>query len=158
MLLKKVNKLVSGFLVMFGIGFLYLARTLEFGSFAKPNTGFMPKLFSVLMITLAILNFIFEMCRPDQSIEMLQQVDWKKAGLYIGACVLYVVLLLTVGYLVATLATLFAMIKFTGIKGFLIPALTTIGVSGFFYFIFYKLLSVPLPQMAPCLSEILPFM
>ncbi|WP_368234637.1 tripartite tricarboxylate transporter TctB family protein [Anaerotruncus rubiinfantis] len=157
MMLGKVHKITAGFLVLFGIVFFYLARPLAFGSFSKPGTGFMPKLFSVLLTVFAVVNLLLELRRPDNEAEMLSQVDWKKALLYVFACAFYVLLLMTVGYLIATLVSLYLMIRFTGIKGRLVPILTTVGVAFFFYFVFYKLLAVPLPQVNPWLADLLPF-
>jgi hypothetical protein len=110
-----------------------------------------------MFIILAALNVLAEFKKPDTTSEELDSVDWKKAALFVFTCVLYVVLLSTVGYLIGTVISLFLMIKFTGFKGNLIPIITSLAVSLFFYFIFYKLLSVPLPLVSETLLNVLPF-
>jgi len=67
------------------------------------------------------------------------------------------VLLSTVGYLIGTVISLFLMIKFAGFKGYVIPLITSLAVSLFFYFVFYKLLSVPLPLVSEALLNVFPF-
>jgi hypothetical protein len=49
------------------------------------------------------------------------------------------------------------MIKFAGFKGYVIPLITALAVSPFFYFVFYKLLSVPLPLVSEALLNVFPF-
>jgi predicted acyltransferase len=157
LLQKKIYKLAACFLLIFGICYLVLVWKIPFGSFSKPNSGFLPKVSGVMFIILAALNVLAEFKKPDTTSEELDSVDWKKAALFVFTCVLYVVLLSTVGYLIGTVISLFLMIKFTGFKGNLIPIITSLAVSLFFYFIFYKLLSVPLPLVSETLLNVLPF-
>jgi hypothetical protein len=145
-ILKKANKILAAFLLLFAIAFLYFSRNLNFGAFSSPKIGFMPKTFGVGMLFFAILNMIKELRKSDEVPNELVPVNWKKAGLYAADCVLYVILMIFFGYLPSTLICLFLMIKFTGIKGYVIPAITTLAVSLFFFGVFNVLLHVPLPR------------
>lgn len=51
------------------------------------------------------------------------------------------------GYIIATPICLLAMIKFTGIKGWFIPILTTVLVTAFFYGVFNVVMGVYLPRI-----------
>ena len=141
-----IRKIIAVMLIIFGLTFLIFAQDLEFGSFVAPRPGFMPKVFSSIMILLSIFNLVNEWRINNSVPEDLRNVIWLRAGLFIISCVLYVVLLKVIGYLPATLIALFIMIKFTGIKGWLGPILATLGVSFGFWIIFTKILSVPLPK------------
>lgn len=146
--LKKTNKIISVCLVLFGIAYLMAARNLKFGFWGTPNTGFMPKVAGTAMVLLAIVNMVIELRREDQIPEELQEVHWPKAFLYIGCCAAYVLMLqVGFGYIIATPICLLAMIKCTGIKGWVVPIVTTVLVTGFFYGIFNMLMGVYLPRI-----------
>lgn len=147
-LLKKTNKIVSVTLVLIGILYLYLGRNLRFGSWASPKTGFMPRVAGVAMVFLSVINAIVELRKEDEIPEELRAVNWLKAFLYIFTCFAYVFMLqLGFGYIIATPICLLAMIKFTGIKGWFIPILTTVLVTAFFYGVFNVVMGVYLPRI-----------
>lgn len=130
--------------LFFGCAYLFLANDLPFGSVSKPLTGFMPKLFGAALVILALINAFIELRKPTEKNGELEQVDRKKAVLFVVTCIGYVVFLKFIGYLFATIIALFCFIKFTGMKGWKAPLIVSISVSVFFYFVFVKLLSVPL--------------
>lgn len=145
--LRKTNKIISVCLVLFGIAYLVAASGLDFGSWSSPNTGFMPKVSGTAMVALAIINMVGEFRKPDEIPEELKQVQWIKAFLYIGCCALYVLMLeLGFGYVVATPLCLLGMIKATGIKGWMVPVVTTVAVTAFFYGVFKVIMGVYLPR------------
>lgn len=147
-LLQKVNKITAVCLLIFGICYLYLGKDLPFGRWSAPNTGFMPRLSGIAMVVLATVNLILELRQPDEVPEELREVNWLKAYLYIGCCAVYVLMLaLGLGYVPSTLICLLAMIKFTGIKGWMVPIVTTVAVTFFFYGVFNRLLGVYLPRI-----------
>lgn len=140
------SKIISVCLLVFSITYLYLGRSLEFGSFAAPKNGFLPKLIGILAVVLTMINVIIEIRKPAEENAEFKKTNPKKALLFITGCLIYLVLLNYIGYLVATLIALFLLIKFTGIKGWVAPLLVSVGVSVSFFLIFSKLLSVPLPS------------
>lgn len=146
-LLKKTDKILSVLILLFGIAYLYAGRNLNFGSFASPKTGFLPRISSIAMIALSIVNIVLEARKPDEVPEEFVQVNWLKAFLYIGTCAVYVLMMeMGLGYLIATPICLLAMIKFTGIKGWTVPILTTAIVTAFFYGVFNVVMGVYLPR------------
>ena len=147
-LLKKTNKIISVTLVLIGIIYLYLGRNLRFGSWASPKTVFMPRVAGVAMVFLSVINAIVELRKEDEIPEELRAVNWLKALLYIFTWFAYVFMLqLGFGYIIATPICLLAMIKFTGIKGWFIPILTTVLVTAFFYGVFNVVMGVYLPRI-----------
>ena len=148
-LLKKHNKIIAVCLVLFGVLYLYAGRSLSFGAWSSPQTGFMPKVSGVGMVILALINLITEMRQEDEVPEDLRQMNWWKAFLYIATCAVYVGMLqIGFGYVIATPICLFAMIKFTGIKSWRVPILTSLIVTLFFYGIFNVIMGVYLPRVS----------
>ncbi len=146
-ILKKTDKIIAVCLVLFGLLYLYLARSLPFGTWNSPKTGFLPKLSGVLMVGFSVINLIFELRKPDEVPDDLKEVDWLKALLYILVCGTYVGMLeLGFGYIVATPICLFLMIKFTGVKGWVKLLLTTVLVTALFYGVFHMIMGVYLPR------------
>ena len=147
-ILQKTNKIIASCLVLFAVWYLFVARNMKFGSWNSPKTGFMPKVAGVGMLFFAFINLIAEWRKPDEIPEELREVDWIKAVLYIGTCIVYVAMQrLGFGYLIATPVCLLAMIKFTGIKGWKVPIITTILVTAFFYGVFHVVMGVYLPRI-----------
>lgn len=146
-ILNRSNKILSVCLILFGVFYLYAGRGLSFGSFSSPRTGFLPRVSAIAMLFLAIVNAIIEIGKPAEIPDEFKEVNWLKAFLYIGCCALYVAMLSWgFGYIVATPICLLAMIKFTGIKGWVIPIITTIAVTAFFYGIFHSVMGVYFPR------------
>jgi len=146
--LKKTNKIISVCLVLFGIAYLVAAKDLKFGAWNAPNTGFMPKVAGTAMVILALVNMVIELRKPEEIPEELREVNWCKAFLYIGCCAVYVLMLqVGLGYIIATPICLLAMIKCTGIKGWIVPVITTVVVTAFFYGVFNVIMGVYLPRI-----------
>jgi putative tricarboxylic transport membrane protein len=153
-----LNKILAGSFLLFGWVYLFLARDLPFGSFDKPNTGYVPKLLGSVLIGLALINLIIELKKPTVKSKGLETVDKKKAVLFVIGCVVYIVLMKVAGYLIATLVALWLLIRFTGIKDQKLTLLVTVSVSIFFYLVFSVFLSVPLPAAPKILSQLIPFL
>lgn len=146
-ILGKTNKIIAVCIVLFGLFYLYEGRKLAFGSFSSPRTGFLPRVSGIAMVGLALVNLIIEFCKPSAIPDELKEVNWVKALLYILCCALYVAMLTWgFGYIISTLICLFAMIKFTGIKGWIIPVITTVAVTFFFYGVFHSIMGVYFPR------------
>lgn len=146
-ILGKTNKIIAACIVLFGLFYLYTGRTLAFGSFVSPRTGFLPRVSGIAMVFLAVINLILELFKKDEVPEELREVNWLKALLYILCCALYVAMLTWgFGYIISTLVCLLATIKFTGIKGWVVPIITTIAVTFFFYGIFHSVMGVYFPR------------
>lgn len=146
-ILGKTNKIIAACIVLFGLFYLYVGRTLTFGSFVSPRTGFLPRVSGIVMVFLAVINLIIELFRKDAVPDELKDVNWLKALLYILTCALYVAMLTWgFGYIISTLVCLFAMIKFTGIRGWIIPIITTLAVTFFFYGVFHSIMGVYFPR------------
>ena len=107
----------------------------------------MPRVSGIVMVFLAVINLIIELFRKDAVPDELKDVNWLKALLYILTCALYVAMLTWgFGYIISTLVCLFAMIKFTGIRGWIIPIITTLAVTFFFYGVFHSIMGVYFPR------------
>ena len=57
--LQRMNKIVAALLLLIGVVALTAAlRDLKFGSFAKPQAGFPPIIFSIALIILSAINLV----------------------------------------------------------------------------------------------------
>lgn len=148
-ILKKMYKITAVFVFLFGLMALYLSlHDLTFGSLGKPKSGFVPTVFSGFLVGFAAVNLVLELRKPDKIPPKMEQVDWKKWGLYIAVSVAYIVMLRWAGFLVSTAVCLFAMIKTTGMKAWVKPAMVSIIFSGIVWIIFTYAMNVRLPSCA----------
>ena len=145
--LEWMNRIVAVFLLLLGIFTLVISiSTLEIGTFAKPKTGFAPTVFSVALIVFALINVIVEFVKPVKVPEKLKDVNWKKWALYLVICTVYVIIIAFLGFLISTLICLFFMLKISGQKGWIKPAIITLIFSFALWGIFYFALGIPLPK------------
>ncbi len=148
-ILSRMNKIVALALLLFGIVVFFTSRhDLKFGSFAKPQGGFAPTIFSVGLIVFSAVNLGIELFKENQIPEKLAEVDWKKWLYYTILCSIYVFLIKKVGFAVDTFICLFAMLKLTGQKGYLKPVLISAVFSILVWALFTYAMNVPLPGAA----------
>jgi len=159
-----VERVSAGVLLAIAAIYLVLAWGLEYGSLASPGVGFVPRTFGVLFLMLTAANLVTALrrkpsvatqppasgARIEEAVEETEELDagtvaWWTVGLYLAVCVAYVVALPLVGYLPATAVALFALLKLARVKGWVIPLIITVAVTGGFYVIFQVLLKVQLP-------------
>lgn len=145
-ILQSMYKIVAALLLLFGIVVLITAlRDLKFGSFAKPQGGFAPVIFSIGLIVFSAINLVIELSKESKVPEDLKNVDWKKWFLYMAICVVYVFLIKKIGFAVDTFICLLAMLKLTGQKGIVKPLIISAVFSVLVWALFTYAMNVALP-------------
>ncbi len=100
-ILSRMNKIVALALLLFGIAAFFTSRhDLKFGSFARPQGGFAPTIFSVGLIIFSVINLVIELFKENKTPEKLAEVDWKKWLYYTLLCGAYVFLIKKIGFAV----------------------------------------------------------
>ena len=146
-ILKRMDKIVAVLLLLVGIFALVTAvKNLKFGTFAKPQGGFAPVIFSAGLITFSAINLVIELRKENRVPDKLKDVDWKKFFLYMGICVAYVFLMKRIGFTVDTFLCLLGMLKLTGQKGIVKPIVISLAFSVIVWALFTYAMKVPLPQ------------
>lgn len=148
-ILSRMNKIVALALLLFGIAAFYTSlHDLKFGSFARPQGGFAPTIFSAGLIIFSAVNLAIEMFKENGTPEKLKDVDWRKWLYYTLLCCAYVFLIKKIGFAVDTFICLFVMLKLTGQKGYVKPALISGIFSVLVWALFTYAMNVPLPGAA----------
>ncbi|MBR1918241.1 MAG: tripartite tricarboxylate transporter TctB family protein [Spirochaetales bacterium] len=146
-ILERMRKIVAILLLVMGIiGLTVALRTLKIGTFAKPQGGFAPMLFSVLLIIFSVINIICEFLKPNSIPGDLGDVNWVKFFLYIAICIVYVALIKLLGFATDTFICLTLMLKLAGLKGKARPVLYSLVFSALIWALFTFAMDVPLPR------------
>ena len=144
--LQRMNKIVAALLLLIGVVALTAAlRDLKFGSFAKPQAGFAPIIFSIGLIIFSAINLVIELFRKNSIPENLKHVDWKKWILYMSICIAYVFFIKKIGFTVDTFLCLLMMLKLTGQRGILKPLIISAVFSVILWALFTYAMNVALP-------------
>ena len=144
--LSRMNKIVAVMLLLFGIGALWTSvHDLKFGTFAKPQGGFAPVIFSAGLILFSAVNVGIELFKENRIPKKLEGVDWKKWVCYTALCGVYVGLVEKIGFALDTFVCLLIMLKLTGQKGIVKPLVIAGIFSVVVWGIFTYAMHVPLP-------------
>lgn len=143
---KKTYKIVAILILLFGIIALAFSLKLPFGSFSNPKSGFVPVLFSSLLIFFAVINCILELRREDKEPSAFNGLNWKKWVLYTTDCFLFLILIKYLGYFIATTVSLFLMIKLSGLKSSTKSIIISVIFTLLSWFIFTYAMNINLPR------------
>jgi putative tricarboxylic transport membrane protein len=139
------DKIFSGILLLFCLVYLYFSTDMSFGIPSSPKSGFLPTVAGTIGSILAAINFL-KVMRTKNSQGTLE-VNFKKAGLFFGALVIYLVAMKYIGYAIATGIAMLLLLKVTETKGWIKPVAISLGTAVVFYVVFERLLGVQLPAM-----------
>jgi putative tricarboxylic transport membrane protein len=138
------DKALSCFFLLFSLVYLFSAKTMTFGTFSSPKSGFMPVIAGTLGVILAVINLIGVFRKaPSEASE--PDLNLKRLFLFGGGLVVYLAVLKFLGYALATFLVMFYLLKILGTKGWKVPLAVSLGVAGGFYLIFVSLLGITLP-------------
>lgn len=146
--MKKITgeKLVNLFLLMLSIFYLSYSLThYKIGTMRMPKEGFMPLLLGVGMVGLSSFLTVQAFLNKGDAQNVKFDIPWPRFFVLIGVCLLYALLLNTLGYLIATFLFLFAVFKIANLEGFKFPLLLSLICSAAFYLLFKVALGVMLP-------------
>lgn len=146
-LLSYTNRIVAVFLLFFGVFVLiYSLLELPFGSFSKPNSEFIPVIFSSGLILFSLISVVLEFCQSPKIPRKFVDLNWKKVSFYYLECIVYVLLIDKVGFLIDTILILFVMLKQCGVKGWVKPLVITLITAFAIWAIFTFAMKIMLPH------------
>ena len=149
--MNRFDRIILGVWIAISILISFMSLNLGVGTFSTPGPGLFPFVSAVFLGGASIIYFAFSYLRragkgsvPIKSEEIL----WKRPGLVVLFLVIYSLLVVPIGYLVATFILLVTLFNASpGAKRewkyTFAGALATVFIS---YFVFCKLLQIPLPR------------
>jgi putative tricarboxylic transport membrane protein len=137
------RRIISLFLLLGSIVYLFEAQQLTFGTIESPKSGFLPLLTGIIALLLS-LTLIVNQLDTRKPIEQ-DQVNWTKFLFVIIGLLFYIMFLNIIGYLSATFIFLFYLFKVADTEGWMIPLMMAGSSSAIFYLIFDRYLAVTLP-------------
>ena len=147
--MKKITgeKLVNLFLLLLSIFYLCYSRAnYKLGTMRMPKEGFMPMLIGVGMVGLSAYLTVQAFLDKCDAQNVKFNISWPRFFVLVAVCLLYALLLNTLGYLVATFLFLFAVFKIAKLEGMKLPLILSLVFSVAFYILFKVLLGVMLPS------------
>lgn len=112
----------------------------------NPGPGFVPFFLGLSLALLSLLSFMV----PDRQVKpeaFWNNLERGKSIFFIFAGLgIYLVLLSIAGFFIDTFLLMIYLMKFSGEKGYKRALVTSALTMVFIYFLFYKLLSIPLPK------------
>lgn len=146
--MKRVNLITSIIFLAMGAAIYWessqFKQTMLKDKFSGP--GFFPKLVAVLMIATALFLIINSLLEKEESKEKIFDSSIKLALIGMAIILVYIASLNSLGFIIATILLNYAFLFLFRVKGKLVlllqPALTSLII----YWIFAKLLFVPLPE------------
>lgn len=137
------ERTLSFLFLLFSILYLVLARELSYGSIQAPKAGFFPTIFGIFAILLSIailINMLF-----IKKTKEADTINWRRIALVILGLVLYVILLSSTNYIIATFVIMFYLLKVSETIGWIFPGIISAGVAVSFYVLFADYLAINLP-------------
>ena len=135
------------FLLLLSIFYLcYSKANYKLGTMRMPKEGFMPLLLGIGMVGLSSYLTVQAFLNKGDAQNVKFGISWKRFFVLVSTCVLYAVLLGTLGYLIATFLFLFAVFKIANLEGMKLPLILSLVFSVAFYILFKVLLGVMLPS------------
>lgn len=154
-ILKNMHRIVAVVLLLAGIATLFMCFGLEiggtkiiksvrFGKFTRPDAGFVPTVFGVMLTIFAALNVIREFFKPGSVPKDLENVNWLKWAAFLAICVIYVAMIKKIGFIVDTCICLFAMIKISD-KRWVKPLIIAVVFTAICFVVFRYAMNIRLP-------------
>ena len=146
--MKKITgeKLVNLFLLLLSIFYLcYSKANYKLGTMRMPKEGFMPLLLGIGMVGLSSYLTVQAFLDKGDAQNVKFNISWKRFFVLVAVCVLYAILLNTLGYLIATFLFLLSVFKIANLEGVKLPLILSLVFSVAFYVVFKIMLGVMLP-------------
>lgn len=144
--MRKINPGVWVGIVMmvFSIVFLFLSMKFPYSSALGPGPGFFPLWLSGILAVVSLL-YIYESIKGENASEeeFPDNAGRKRILIILSNCIIFVVLFPNIGFILSTIVFLFVLLireyKWYSTIGI------SVGTSLFLFWLFNKVLSVPLP-------------
>jgi len=137
------EKIITLFLLLGSIAYLFFAQQLTFGIPMSPKSGFLPILAGFTAVAIALLLVVNQWHTKKALI--LKSVDWTKFIFVIIGLLFYITLFNIIGYFAATFILLFYLFKVADTTGWVVPFMGAASSSTVFFLIFKYYLAVTLP-------------
>ena len=129
--------------ILLGAAVFALSGDLPFGGLSMPGSGFMPSLVASLLVLFGVL-----LCARAAESQPLKEIDWsdaKHAGLVVLITALAIVAYTRLGFIIAMVLMLFALLALIERRNLVKAALYSVAATLIAYALFDKFLKAPLP-------------
>jgi hypothetical protein len=123
---------------------LWESRALPFGTIRDPGAGAVPVLLALVLLLCSLAVVAAGASAP--SVATLAWSEWRHAVAILGACAFMALALERLGYRLTILLTLLALLTVVERKGWIVAAVFALAFSLGTYFLFGRVLRVPVPQ------------
>jgi putative tricarboxylic transport membrane protein len=123
---------------------LWESRALPFGTIRDPGAGAVPVLLALVLLLCSLAVVAAGAAAP--SVAALPWTEWRHAVAILGACAFMALALERLGYRLTILLTLLALLTVVERKGWIVAAVFALAFSLGTYFLFGRVLRVPVPQ------------
>ncbi len=145
--MKRTNMVASIIFLVMGIAIYWQStqfkQTMLKDKFSGP--GFFPKLVAILMIVSALFLLMDSLAKKEEIAVKIFDNTMKLALIGMVIIFLYIVFLSTLGFIIATILLNYSFLFFFKVKKKLVLILQPTVTSFLIYWVFAKLLMVPLP-------------
>lgn len=146
--MKRVNLITSIIFIFIGAAIYWessqFKQTMIKDKFSGP--GFFPKLVAIMMIAAALILLFDSILKKEETTEKVFDKSIKLAIIGMVIILLYIISLDTLGFIIATVLLNYAFLFFFRVKEKIILLLQPAVTSFLIYWVFAKLLMVPLPE------------
>src|SRR5262249_57667054 len=132
----------GGFVLVGGAG-CRVRGDLALGGLSMPGSGFMPSLIAGLLVLFGAL--LFARAAESQPIKEIDWSDVKHAGLVVLITALAIVAYTRLGFIIAMMLMMFALLAIIERRNLVKAALYSVGATLLAYALFDKFLKAPLP-------------
>jgi putative tricarboxylic transport membrane protein len=142
--MRKVNTIVSIFLIALSVGAYTMAA--NFPSLANDHTGpgSFPKILAVIIIILSIILALQSFLKKEEPTEALGKI--KPAAVAMAIVFGYLIAINFLGFFIITPVVIMLFLVYAKVRNWMLYVGLPTGVIIFIYFLFEKMLKVPLPD------------
>ncbi|RLM25170.1 hypothetical protein BIY29_07850 [Brenneria alni] len=134
--------------LLFGGGIL-LYSLIALGDITDFGAGFMPAIIGCLIVLLSVLDFIISWMKSKKEKDPGIPVPWRdlaSVGMISIAVIFYIFFVDTLGFILTSSAIIISLLLLFLKKNKIIASIAAIGISTGIYYLFAKILLVPLPS------------
>jgi hypothetical protein len=148
--MKEKDKISSVFWLVLSFLILEESWPLPFGTISRPKQGFFPFLTGLVLCAFSLVflvrSFLSKEGREYESPFFLESGAWKRIALTLASLLLFFILFEQVGFLLATFAMSFILIKFVEPQKWYYAAGVSLLISACCYILFVVVLKSDLPK------------
>ncbi len=148
---NRIQRFVSIMFLIFAGTYLFLSFSLPLGKVEKPGPGMVPRGIGIVLTLLSLVHvievFFFEKRTSAKKTEdPLKKEDIIRVTGIVSLLILYMIFFPILGYAFSTVVLIGVVLRLLEMRGWARIVLISIVTSGCSYFIFDRILEVPLPK------------